>query len=104
MEGKTVDLAALDLLCDKLDCGDANQRSIAEQIRKAMKGVKPQLPDTQEAIDADAAKRPCQYFGTQSCRECPQGHADGSDIDYDECCIAQIRDLLKRQRKLMGGE
>ena len=44
-ENKTVDVAALDLLCDKLDCGDANHRSIAEQIRKAMKGVKPQLPE-----------------------------------------------------------
>ena len=61
-------------------------------------------PDTQEAINADAAKRSCQYFGTQKCRECPQGHVDGSDVDYDECCIAQIRDLLERQRKLMGGE
>ena len=42
---KTVDVAALDLLCEKLDCGDANHRATAEQIRKAMKGVKPQLPE-----------------------------------------------------------
>ena len=220
LRSQGVDLAALDLLCDKLDCGDEKHRSIAEQIRKAMnrterlhevnrevdvdallkvademselvdvppykahpihastirnwrgairnalKCTEPEVldadgvpikvgdtvygtgreqhvyevirlvanpnnrfnvtckdmndqeeclcdssmlthckPDTQEAIDADAAKRPCQYFGTQKCRECPQGHVDGSDVDYDECCIAQIRDLLKRQRKLMGSE
>lgn len=104
MGNGTVDLAALELLCDKLECGDANHRATAEQIRKAINGAKPQPTDTQEAIDADAAKRPCQYFGAQECRECPQGYADGSDIDYDECCTAQIRDLLERQRKLMGGE
>ena len=173
LRNQSVDIAALDLLCEKLDWGNEYQRSLAGQIRKEMKGVtgskltplsasnsmpldadgepcwlddavwhkghkhlvvavshkgkvcirdwgkrnsgegavwvKADLvthrkPDTQEDIDADAAKRPCQYFGAQSCRECPQGHADGSDIDYDECCIAQIRDLLERQRKLMGGE
>lgn len=42
---KTVDVAALDLLCDKLECGDANHRATAAQIRKAMNGAKPQLPD-----------------------------------------------------------
>ena len=34
-----VDFKALDLLCDKLECGDVKHRSIAEQIRKAVKGV-----------------------------------------------------------------
>ena len=36
---KTVDVAALELLCDKLDCGDANHRATAAQIRKAMNGA-----------------------------------------------------------------
>ena len=40
-----IDLAALDLLCDKLECGDANHRATAAQIRKAINGAKPQLPD-----------------------------------------------------------
>lgn len=42
MENKTVDIATLDLFCDKLECRDEKHRYIAEQIRKAMK---PQLPD-----------------------------------------------------------
>lgn len=42
---KTVDVAALELLCDKLDCGDANHRATAAQIRKAINGAKPQLPE-----------------------------------------------------------
>lgn len=36
---KTVDIAALELLCDKLECGDANHRATATQIRKAINGV-----------------------------------------------------------------
>lgn len=39
LRSQGVDLAALDLLCDKLECGDVKHRSIAEQIRKAVKGV-----------------------------------------------------------------
>ena len=44
---KTVDVAALNLLCDKLECGDANHRATAEQIRKAMNGTEQtkQLPE-----------------------------------------------------------
>lgn len=37
---KTVDVAALELLCDKLECGDANHRATAAQIRKAINGAK----------------------------------------------------------------
>ena len=36
---KTVDVAALELLCDKLECGDANHRATAAQIRKAINGA-----------------------------------------------------------------
>ena len=45
MGNGTVDLAALELLCDKLECGDANHRATAAQIRKAINGAKPQLPE-----------------------------------------------------------
>lgn len=63
-------------------------------------------PDTQEAIDADAEKETCLYFGHElpaSCHGCPSG-CGGVDVDYRECEKAKARDLLKRQRKLMGGE
>lgn len=42
---KTVDFAALELLCDKLECGDAKHRATANQIRIAISGAKPQLPE-----------------------------------------------------------
>ena len=47
---KTVDVAALDLLCDKLECGDANHRATAAQIRKAMNGVE----RSNDGVDVDA--------------------------------------------------
>jgi hypothetical protein len=59
-----VDFKALDLLCDKLECGDANHRATAEQIRKAMKGVKPQnwaMAGLLEGVNVpfDAEGQPC---------------------------------------------
>ena len=63
-------------------------------------------PDTQKDIDADATKTACLYFNRENpykCDECPQRN-DGVNVDYETCKIAQIRDLLARQRKLMGGE
>lgn len=35
-KNKIVDIAALELLCDKLDCGSPRMQAIAEQIRKAI--------------------------------------------------------------------
>lgn len=52
-ENKTVDLAALDLLCDKLECGDANHRATAEQIRKAMSGAE-RTKTEHDGVDVDA--------------------------------------------------
>lgn len=67
-------------------------------------------PDSQEAIDADAAKDPCEYFNGRTpgkCADCKL-HADDAGFDFDgrfaECRTAMARDLLARQRKLMGGE
>lgn len=45
-----VDFAALDLLCDKLECGDASHRATAAQIRKAMNGVE----RSNDGVDVDA--------------------------------------------------
>ena len=67
-------------------------------------------PDTLEAVDADAAKDPCEYFNGRApdkCADCKL-HADDAGFDFDvrfsECRTAMARDLLARQRKLMGGE
>ena len=67
-------------------------------------------PDTLEAIEADAAKDPCAYFNGRTpdkCADCKL-HADDDGFDFDvqfaECRTAMARDLLARQRKLMGGE
>lgn len=67
-------------------------------------------PDTLEAVDGDAAKDPCEYFNGRTpdkCADCKL-HADDAGFDFDvrfaECRTAMARDLLARQRKLMGGE
>lgn len=66
--------------------------------------------DTMKAIDADAAKDPCAYFNGRTpdkCADCKL-HEGDADFDFDvrfaECRTAMARDLLARQRKLMGGE
>lgn len=67
-------------------------------------------PDSHAAIDTDAAKDPCEYFNGRTpdkCADCKL-HADDEGFDFDvqfaECRTAMARDLLARQRKLMGGE
>lgn len=64
--------------------------------------VKRPEADTQEKIDADAGKGACEYFGfgEKVCEDdvrCPAFFAD-------DCDEAMIRDLLRRQRELRGGE
>lgn len=67
-------------------------------------------PDTQEAIDADAAKEPCVYFNGTYLDKCDKCKLHDNDVDFDfdvrfnECRTAMNRDLLTRQRKLLGGE
>lgn len=46
----TVDLAALELLCDKLECGSPNCQEVARQIRKAMNGAE----RSNDGVDVDA--------------------------------------------------
>lgn len=60
---------------------------------------RPEPADTQERIDADAEKTPCEYFGRKGrpCFDgdgCPSLEMDGS------CGAAKTRDLLRRQREL----
>ena len=60
---------------------------------------RPKPADTQERIDADAGKTPCEYFGRKGrpCFDgdgCPSLEMDGS------CGAAKTRDLLRRQREL----
>ena len=60
---------------------------------------RPEPADTQERIDADAGKTPCEYFGWSGimCDEnggCPAREMVGS------CELVKIKDLLRRQREL----
>lgn len=60
---------------------------------------RPKPADTQERIDADAAKTPCEYFGWSGimCDEnggCPAREMVGS------CELVKIKDLLRRQHEL----
>lgn len=60
---------------------------------------RPKPADTQERIDEDAMKSPCEYFGRKGrpCFDgdgCPSLEMDGS------CGAAKTRDLLRRQREL----
>lgn len=64
---------------------------------------RPEPEDTQERIDGDAGKAPCDYFGWEGsgCRAdggCPALGADGG------CHAAMARDLLRRQRELCRRE
>lgn len=84
---------------------DANGRKRGKGWRyKPGERVKrPEPPDTQERIDADALKWVCEYFGRDGadCREgveCPAYGAKGS------CRAAQALDLLRRQRELCARE
>lgn len=79
-----IDLAALDLLCDKLDCGDVKHRSIAEQIRKAMNGAE-QTKTEHDGVDVDALLKLADYLEERTSYD-PQG---------DRCIADNIRDAVK---------
>lgn len=64
---------------------------------------RPKPADTQERIDEDAGKTPCQYFGWVgvACTKnggCPAREMVGS------CELVKIKDLLRRQRELDAKE
>lgn len=64
---------------------------------------RPEPADTQERIDEDAGKTPCEYFGRKGrlCSDgdgCPSLEMDGS------CDAAKTRDILRRQRELDAKE
>lgn len=67
-------------------------------------------PDAQEALEADAAKDPCEYFNGRTPQKCADCKLHDGDPDFDfevvftDCRAAMNRDLLRRQRELMGGE
>lgn len=60
---------------------------------------RPEPADTQERIDADAAKTPCEYFGRKG-RQCFDGDGCPSLETDGSCDAAKTRDLLRRQREL----
>ena len=70
------------------------------------KSITHRKPDTQEAIDADAEKDPCDYFGMmgKTCGSCDVFEKFNNGYISDVCYSEQTKDLLRRQRKLMGGE
>lgn len=63
--------------------------------------VTPEPTDSQERIDADVEKAPCEYFGRsgKSCIGCP---ADGGTTTTS-CMRRQMSDLLRRQRERDGA-
>lgn len=64
---------------------------------------RPEPADTQERIDADAMKSPCEYFGRKG-RPCFDGDGCPS-LEMDSSCdAAKTRDILRRQRELDAKE
>lgn len=60
---------------------------------------RPEPEDTQERIDEDAGKTPCEYFGRKG-ELCSDGDGCPS-LEMDcSCDMAKTRDLLRRQREL----
>ena len=58
-------------------------------------------PDTQERINEDAGKGPCEYFGHDD-MSCSEGGECRAASSHDSCYTCQRLDLLRRQRKLDG--
>lgn len=63
--------------------------------------VRPEPPDSQERIDQDAGKGPCEYFG-HDCMPCGDGGECRAASSHDSCYTCQRIDLLRRQRELDG--
>lgn len=61
---------------------------------------RPEQPDTQERIEADARKAACEYFGADflGCTAC------GAPVRGMDCTNAMALDLLRRQRELCAKE
>lgn len=64
---------------------------------------RPKPADTQERIDADAMKSPCEYFGRKG-RQCFDGDGCPSLEMDGSCDAAKTRDILRRQRELDAKE
>ena len=86
------------------DCPAANSTSYAlygethEDFHAYGERVKrPEPADTQEKIDDDATMPQVVYVACVLCK-------DTRDMDGDEMQTLMIRDLLRRQRELRGGE
>lgn len=85
---------------------------ICESVVWAYEMITHTPPDTQEKIDDDALKAYCDYWGCgdSSCADCPvmiDGKRPKHRYHVHDCEIAQMLDLLRRQRELdkrMGGE
>lgn len=60
---------------------------------------RPEPEDTQERIDEDAGKTPCEYFGREGVLCSYRGGCPSLKMDCS-CDMAKTRDLLRRQREL----
>ena len=60
---------------------------------------RPEPEDTQERIDADAGKTPCEYFGRKGELCSDGGGCPSLEMDCS-CDMAKTRDLLRRQRAI----
>lgn len=94
------------ILIDYIDNGYA----CADSLHLHPKNLTHRKPDTQEAIEEDAAKDPCAYFNGRTpdkCADCKLHDGDPEfdfEANFNDCRTAMNRDLLARQRKLLGGE
>lgn len=97
---KTVDVAALELLCDKLECGDANHRATAAQIRKAINGAKPQLPEGIEwprFEDGELVKFGDEFVNAKgNVNELSSIHFYDYDVDLNAGCLIEYGEPVKR--------
>lgn len=64
---------------------------------------RPEPEDTQERIDADAGKTPCEYFGWNGIVCDENGGCSASEM-VGSCEPVKIKDLLRRQRELDAKE
>ena len=67
----------------------------------SLRHAKPEPPDSQERIDEDAGKGPCEYFGHDE-MSCNEGGKCRAASSHDGCYIYQRLDLLRRQREIDG--
>lgn len=79
------------------------------RVEKGERVKRPETPDTQERIDADALKLVTDYWGCAGvcCSQCPacvDGQKPYMRHGVGDCIEAKTLDLLRRQRELCAKE